>query len=200
MQRESACSTTKQTYWEPELCDICLVVRPVRSRHCLDCNRCVRRFDHHCPWVYNCVGERNHRFYMYFLMSELVVLLWGVKVSKNAFVDALTWTEWCHINFLLLFSFVIMLFGTLAVIALIACHIFLISNGLTTWEFVRRHRISYLKSYDDYDSPFDEGLIKNFINFFFYNKERDWSDQLQHAYARQRGRRRHYTEKPLLPV
>ena len=44
-------------------CEYCHAWQELRAKHCHVCSRCVRRFDHHCAWTNNCVGEANHARY-----------------------------------------------------------------------------------------------------------------------------------------
>ena len=54
------------------LCHTCRVVRPLRAKHCRICDRCVAQFDHHCPYIYNCVGLRNRAWFLLFTLSVAV--------------------------------------------------------------------------------------------------------------------------------
>lgn len=45
-------------------CPKCCSIKPDRAHHCSVCQRCIRKMDHHCPWVNNCVGENNQKYFV----------------------------------------------------------------------------------------------------------------------------------------
>ncbi|WPG99416.1 Hypothetical protein R9X50_00223000 [Acrodontium crateriforme] len=62
---------------EIHFCTQCMIRKPLRSKHCRNCKRCVARQDHHCPWVDNCVGINNHKhfvLYVLFMISGIMLL------------------------------------------------------------------------------------------------------------------------------
>jgi len=44
-------------------CKWCGRFKPDRCHHCRVCNRCILKLDHHCPWVANCIGLRNQKYF-----------------------------------------------------------------------------------------------------------------------------------------
>ena len=48
-------------------CNKCKIFRPFRAHHCKICNRCVLKMDHHCFWIFNCVGYYNQKNFYQFL-------------------------------------------------------------------------------------------------------------------------------------
>ena len=66
-----------------QTCRTCKTPKLPRSKHCAICGHCVPKFDHHCPWINNCVGERNHIHFLFFLLANGALLTYGAFASAQ---------------------------------------------------------------------------------------------------------------------
>ena len=49
-------------------CYRCEVNAPPRSQHCHLCKKCILKRDHHCTFIGRCIGFKNIRYYLCFLI------------------------------------------------------------------------------------------------------------------------------------
>ncbi|XP_061586637.1 palmitoyltransferase ZDHHC12-B-like [Cololabis saira] len=160
-------------------CGYCLLQQPMRAKHCQTCKRCVRRFDHHCPWIENCVGERNHRWFVVYLAVQLLALLWAVHIALSGVSPRESWSLWFRANGFLLAALGVVGVFSVVVVLLLCCHLYLVSINCTTWEFMSRHRISYLKNCGNEENPFDRGVLCNLWDFFCICRAVMWDQVYQ---------------------
>lgn len=143
-----------------KFCTTCHHYRPPRCSHCAVCDNCVDKFDHHCPWVGNCIGRRNYRTFFFFVLSTTVMCYWVIIVCMLQLNDSAIHQhddDWGQAIKAYPASIVVSVYAFLAswfVGGLTVFHSMLISKNKTTYEHFR-------SKYSSAENPYDVGFWRN---------------------------------------
>ena len=152
-------------------CEKCERFRLPRTHHCSVCNDWVYNMDHHWTWLNNCVGYRNHRYFVTLLfacaISWFYYNYYGFPYYKEITIKNMVFLS--PINILSLsweqFGYFSCYNAGMGVIVVWGLHFVKIcsgiSRGVSTLEFKKD------RSDSTYDAGFEENWYLSYGNWLF---------------------------------
>ena len=70
---------------DEDFCKKCNFEKINRSKHCIICDKCIEKFDHHCIWVNNCIGAKNLKYFYYFIFSHWILVTYAAILACAMF-------------------------------------------------------------------------------------------------------------------
>lgn len=153
---------------------MCNLFKPERCHHCSACEKCILNMDHHCPWVNNCIGFNNRKYFLllliYVFLSTYFYWITTAYPVYNNIIWLFDYFKAYHFSnhfalgqVLLKILSILLLIVTLILSVLITMfskfHFKLLFENKTTIENLEKKKVPY-------HSEWDIGARRNFTQVF----------------------------------
>jgi len=152
-------------------CTTCNIYKPDRAHHCRMCDRCVLRMDHHCPWIANCVGFYNYKFFLLFLfydiLSAVYILIAAFPRLLLVFRVMTDVPYWLTHDLFVCLGYLFCLLIAIILSIFLSFHIKLTLGAMTTIELREKHDVAANRhQFDVAHKKFDRGAMGNWLHVF----------------------------------
>ena len=70
-----------------QLCPVCKIIRPPKTKHCFICNKCINNWDHHCFWLNICINKDTYNLFIFFLIILFITIVLNVIIFGSIFMS-----------------------------------------------------------------------------------------------------------------
>eukprot|EP00298_Acanthocystis_sp_HF-20_P011924 c19638_g1_i1.p1 GENE.c19638_g1_i1~~c19638_g1_i1.p1 ORF type:complete len:605 (-),score=171.38 c19638_g1_i1:180-1994(-) len=149
---------SEKSHLSAAFCKTCHIEKPLRSKHCSVCRKCILMKDHHCAFIGNCVGQNNMIwFILYLIFMTICVTSFIILSFLYAYISKVNGYSWFIIGYS-----ITMIAADFFVISLLGYHFWLLKVGITTNEHSNWYRYPHMKDENGhFRNPFDKGFMNN---------------------------------------
>ncbi|KAM0686202.1 palmitoyltransferase for Vac8p [Conglomerata obtusa] len=145
-------------------CQKCRFIKPERAHHCSNCNKCIKKMDHHCFWVGSCINADNLGHFTRFLFFASLATMCVFVLSSLSCLNNMKNGIFERYKFIFCLE---VLFTLFCLVIFILCFLFFVTtlkSVLLNISYIEKIQLENAKRSIGQigNNPYDQGAYNNF--------------------------------------